>query len=298
MEDLFNSIIAQWGVAGIIIASALYIIIDNFRNKKSSRCSDQKLDEIKTDLSTVKADLDNVKTELPTLKNQMDYFEKSIKFVNDDLNKKIINYNDIILGQIDDIKSDISNSPQYIIEELDTRAYNLSMHHNDQMVNQIKIAPQIHSIMGDYMERIGCDHMFLGLFHNGTSSISGVPFYKFDIVAEKFNPVGCAQDYEFGHMYKDVDILRHNKLPIELIQNKKVFYRINDDQTSELSSVDDILYRRMIGGGIKQIALTTIQKDKHMPIGFVGCVKFDQKTINFKELERCTEEISRIYNAD
>ena len=92
------------------------------------------------------------------------------------------------------------------------------------MINQISIAPKIHKVMGKYIDRIGCDHIFLGWFHNGTSSISGVPFYKFDLVAEKFNPTTNPKDYEFGHMYKDVDILRHNKLPIELIQNKKIYH--------------------------------------------------------------------------
>ena len=289
MEQLFSSIFAQWGVAGIVVAAALYIIVDNFKNKKTSKCSDQKLDDIKQGL-------DNVKSEIPTLKTKMEYFENSLKYINTDLNKKIENFNNIILEQIDNIKDDINNNPHSIIQELDTRAYNLSMLHNDQMVNQIKIAPQIHEIMSDYIDRVGCDHMFLGLFHNGTSSISGVPFYKFDIVAERFNPTGCPQDYEFGHMYKDVDILRHNKLPIELIQNKHAYYRINDDNSSELSNVDDILYRRMIGGGIKQIALTIIQKENQIPIGFVGCVQFDQENINFKELERCASEINQIYN--
>ena len=291
MEQLFSSIFAQWGVAGIVVAAALYIIVDNFKNKKSSKGTDQKLDDIK-------CGLDNVKSEIPAIKTKMEYFENSLKYINTDLNKKIENFNNDIKNQIEDIKSDIVNNPQSILDELDNRAYNLTVRHNTQMVNQIRIAPRIHDVMGDYIDRIGCDHIFLALFHNGTSSITGVPFYKFDIVAEKFNPTGCPRDYEFGHMYKDVDILRHNKLPIELIQNKKAYYRINDDQTSELSTVDDILYRRMIGGGIKQIALTILQKGSQSPIGFIGCVQFDQEPINFKELEMCAEEINNIYSVN
>lgn len=163
------------------------------------------------------------------------------------------------------------------------------------MIDQISIAPKIHNIMSNYIDRIGCDHMFLGWFHNGTSSISGVPFYKFDIVAEKFKPQTNPNDYEFGHMYKDVDILRHNKLPIELIQNKKVYYKIDKDKKSELSDVDDILYRRMVGSGIHQIALNLIQDSNEIPIGFVGCVCFDLDNINFDELQNCAKEIHEIY---
>ena len=42
MEQLFSSIFAQWGVAGIVVAAALYIIVDNFKNKKSSKGTDKK----------------------------------------------------------------------------------------------------------------------------------------------------------------------------------------------------------------------------------------------------------------
>lgn len=288
MEELFGSIFAQWGAVGIIFAIAVYIIIDNINHKKTSKISDTKLDDINDKISTVRL-------EIPLIKNKIEFLENSIDRTNSNLNNKIDDYNNCISKRVTSLEKMIDNNPKNIISELDTRAYNLAIRHNQQMIDQISIAPKIHNIMSDYIDRIGCDHMFLGWFHNGTSSISGVPFYKFDIVAEKFKPQTNPNDYEFGHMYKDVDILRHNKLPIELIQNKKVYYKIDKDKKSELSDVDDILYRRMVGSGIHQIALNLIQDSDEIPIGFVGCVCFDLDNINFDELQNCAKEIHEIY---
>ena len=289
MDQLFGNIFAQWGAVGIVFIIAIYIIVDSVKNKKSSKESDSKLDDIKDSLLTVQS-------EIPAINTKMEYLEKSITRVDVNLNDKIDDYNESVTKRVEKLEDKIDKNPQHIISELDTRAYNLAVQHNQQMIDQITIAPKIHKIMSDYIDRIGCDHIFLGWFHNGTSSISGVPFYKFDIVAEKFKPTSNPQDYEFGHMYKDVDILRHNKLPIELIQNKKVYYKIDSDNKSELSEVDDILYRRMVGSQIHQIALNLIQDNSEIPTGFVGCVCFDLDEINFKELNNCANEINKIYH--
>ena len=289
MEQLFDTIFAQWGAVGVVFAIAAYIIIDNIKNRKSTKISESKLDDIKENLISVKS-------EIPTINIKMEYLENTINDVKTCLNERIDNYTDDITSRVNDLKDKIDKNPQHIISELDTRAYNLSVLHNQQMINQISIAPKIHKVMGKYIDRIGCDHIFLGWFHNGTSSISGVPFYKFDLVAEKFNPTTNPKDYEFGHMYKGVDILRHNKLPIELIQNKKIYYKIDLDSKSELSEVDDILYRRMVGSGIHQIALNLIQDSNGVSAGFVGCVCFGLNKINFDELKNCANEINQIYN--
>ena len=289
MEQLFDTIFAQWGAVGVVFAIAAYIIIDNIKNRKSTKISESKLDDIKENLISVKS-------EIPTINIKMEYLENTINDVKTCLNERIDNYTDDITSRVNNLEDKIDKNPQHIISELDTRAYNLSVLHNQQMINQISIAPKIHKVMGKYIDRIGCDHIFLGWFHNGTSSISGVPFYKFDLVAEKFNPTTNPKDYEFGHMYKDVDILRHNKLPIELIQNKKIYYKIDLDSKSELSEVDDILYRRMVGSGIHQIALNLIQDSSGVSAGFVGCVCFGLNKINFEELKNCANEINQIYN--
>lgn len=289
MDQLFGNIFAQWGAVGVVFIIAIYIIVDSIKNKKTSKESDSKLDDIKESLL-------DVRVEIPAIKSKVEYLENSMHQVNTSLNNKIDDYHTSVTKRVENLENKIDQSPQHIISELDTRAYNLAVRHNKQMIDQIAIAPKIHKVMGDYIDRIGCDHIFLGWFHNGTSSISGVPFYKFDIVAEKFKPKSNPQDYEFGHMYKDVDILRHNKLPIELIQNKKVYYKIDSNNNSELSDVDDILYRRMVGSQIHQIALNLIQDSSEIPVGFVGCICFDLDEINFKELHNCANEINKIYN--
>ena len=278
MEQVFESIIAQWGAVGIILAVAVYIIIDSVKNKKSNKTADNKLDNIIDNIS-------NIKIESSAIKNRLEFVEKKMDLVDDNLTQRI-----------EILEDSINKNPQHIINELDLRAYNLSIQHNQKMMQQISIAPKIHEVLNHFIDKIGCDHIFLGWFHNGTSSISGVPFYKFDIVAEKFHPNQNPKDYEFGHMYKDVDILRHNKLPIELIQNNYIHYIIDENRNSELSNVDDILYRRMIGSDINQIALNIIKDINDNPIGFVGCITFDVKKLNFNELKNCANEIKKIYD--
>lgn len=277
MDQFFTAVFTQWGSVGVLLSIAVYIIVDNIKNRKINKVSEEKLDDIKDSLL-------KVKSEIPTINTKIEYLEKTIARVDNNLNLKV-----------EKIEELIDKNPQHIINELDLRAYNLASQHNKQMINQIQIAPQIHEIMGKYIDRIGCDHMFLGWFHNGTSSISGVPFYKFDIVAEKFNPIKNPQDYEFGHMYKDVDILRHNKLPIELIQNKKIYYKIDPDNKSDLFETDDILYRRMVAGHMKQLAINVLQDQSETPIGFIGCICFEEDDIDFKELQNCAYEIIQIY---
>ena len=291
MEQIAGSIITQYGALGMLLVIMGYVIVDWIKSRKSDKASDKKLNDIITNVTDIKQDI-------PIIKNKIEYVDERVDMIKDNLDEKIDMYNDAVTARIDALETTIQNNPQHVIDVLDNRAYNLSQQHNQQMINQIMIAPKIHNVMGDYINRIGCDHIFLGWFHNGTSSITGMPFYKFDIVAEKFHPESNSKDYEFGHMYKDVDILRHNKLPIELIQNKEIYYNIDfskpDNPVSNLSSMDDILYRRMVGNGIHQIALRLISTDNGSPTGFVGCVQFDDKTLNLKELSNCAEDIADI----
>jgi hypothetical protein len=127
------------------------------------------------------------------------------------------------------------------------------------------------------------------------SSITGIPYYKFDIIAERFRPDKVDRDIEFAFMYKDADLLRHDLLPSELVQKGVVHYTIDPDGTSVLEEIDNIIYRRMVGRDIKQLAVSILCDPTGTPSGFVGCVRYDYEKIDLFELKECGRELEADY---
>lgn len=168
--------------------------------------------------------------------------------------------------------------------------------HPKQFLDRIKLGPQIHKTLNTFRARINADHIFVGSFHNGNESLTGIPYYKFDIIAEKFRPDKVERDIEFAFMYKDADLLRHDLLPTEVVQTGMVHYIIDEDGHSPLEDIDDIIYRRMCGRGIKQLAIALLRDPSNgMPSGFVGCVRYDYDKIDLHELNDCGRELESIY---
>lgn len=289
MDNIIHDIITQYGVLGVIVILAGYIIWDKISSSKSGVDVDEKLDDIKTDINDIKVDI-------PVMSQKISLIEKEVLITNEKFDEKIEFLETKINNKIENLENRIKEQPNHVIQALNVQSQRQHDNHNKQMMNQIHLAPKLHKAMGEYVKRVGCDHMFLGSFHNGTTSLSGIPYYKFDIVAEKFKPEMVCRDCEFGHMYKDVDILRHDKLPTILMQNEQIHYIINKDKTSELSEIDDILYRRMCGRDIKQLAINILHDPNGIPMGFIGCVKYDYNDLNLSELSNCAYEIEIIYN--
>lgn len=288
MEEIIDSVYAQWGVFSIIVLAAGYIIFDNIKNNKNKNNANTKLDSIIEDMSDIKANI-------PSLKQQIQLVEKEVEIVNQKVDEKIDFYVENMSYRIGKLEEKMDRQPLDIVDKLDMRALEATVKHNKQMINQITLAPKLHKIMSQYSDRIKCDHIFLGLFHNGTSSTTGIPFYKFDIVAEKFNPKKIKRDVEFAHMYKDMDILRHDRLPIELVQNEYVHYVIDENNQSSLMDIDDMLYRRMVGRDIKQLAINLLHDKTGNPLGFIGCVKYNYDELDFNELKNCAIELEKTY---
>ena len=72
-------------------------------------------------------------------------------------------------------------------------------------------------------------------------------------------------------------------------------YIIDENGKSELSEIDDVIYRRMIGRDIKQLAVHVIRDEKGKPTGFVGCTRYDYESIDLSELKTCAKELEIIY---
>ena len=169
--------------------------------------------------------------------------------------------------------------------------------HPKQFLDRLKLGPQLHKTLNAFRARINADHIFIGSFHNGNESITGIPYYKFDIIAERFRPDKVERDIEFAFMYKDADLLRHDLLPSEVVQMGTVHYIIEKDGSSNLEDIDNIIYRRMIGRDIKQLAISLLRDPNNgTPSGFVGCVRYDYEKIDLQELKDCSVELENVYS--
>lgn len=199
-------------------------------------------------------------------------------------------------SSISEIKSSINSINTRLNDYISTSAVTITKpSHTKQFLDRLKLGPQLHATLNTFRTRINADHIFIGSFHNGNESITGIPYYKFDIIAERFRPDKIERDCEFAHMYKDADLLRHDMLPSEVVQIGTAHYIIDEDGNSPLSDVDDIIYRRMIGRDVKQLAISLLRDPSGTPSGFVGCVKYDYEEMDIQELRVCGIELEHIY---
>ena len=268
MSDVVKLII-ETGSYGLVLLLAAWIIYDYIKNKSK----DKKTTDGSSDL------------------------KKEIKEM---LNDKM----EIINTSINAIGTRVSNLETAFIE-LKSQPCNPSItinnkpSHPKQFLDRLKLGPQIHKTLNTFRARINADHIFIGSFHNGNESITGIPYYKFDIIAEKFRRDKVEDDCEFAHMYKDAELLRHDLLPTEVIQMGVVHYIIDENNDSSLAEIDDIIYRRMLGRGIKQLAICLLRDpNDQTPSGFVGCVRYDYENIDLHELRDCGLELEAVYAAN
>ena len=70
---------------------------------------------------------------------------------------------------------------------------------------------------------------------------------------------------------------------------------IDENGNSVLADIDDIIYRRMVGRNIKQLAITLLRDPEGTPSGFVGCVRYDYEDIDLHELKDCGIELENVY---
>lgn len=213
-----------------------------------------------------------------------------VKNVIDDSIKEIKESINSISERVNGLEKNINNLP--VVSTNDTP---VKPSHPKQFLDRLKLGPQLHKTLNNFRNRINADHIFIGSFHNGNESITGIPYYKFDIIAERFRPDKVDRDIEFAFMYKDADLLRHDLLPSEVVQRGVVHYVIEENGNSPLADIDDIIYRRMCGRDIKQLAISLLRDPEGTPSGFVGCVRYDYDEIDLHELRDCGLELENVY---
>lgn len=263
MENIVT-LVTELGSFGLLLGLAGFIIYSYIKNQSALKNSNN----------------DDIKELKQLMKDNTADIKKSIDAVN---------------NRVDSLEINVSTNINAVNARLHTLENCGKTSHPKQFLDRLKLGPQLHKTLNMFKARINSDHIFIGSFHNGNESITGIPYYKFDIIAERFRPDKVDRDVEFAHMYKDADLLRHDLLPSEVVQRGIVHYVIDEDGKSELADVDDIIYRRMLGRDIKQLAVSLLRDPSGTPSGFVGCVRYDYEDIDLQELKDCATELENIY---
>ena len=266
MESIV-ALITELGSFGLLLGLAGFIVYNYIKNSNLSN------------------------NDIVNLENLTKTVENNYKSLNLSLTK--------IETKVDNLKSNTESEIKEIYKNINdikqSTNIDIKTSHTKQFSDRLKLGPQLHKALNRFRSRINADHIFIGSFHNGNESLTGIPYYKFDIIAERFRPDKVNRDLEFAFMYKDADLLRHDTLPAEVVQNTTVHYVIDKDGNSPLSDIDDIIYRRMIGRDIKQLAVSLLRDPSGTPSGFVGCVRYDYENIDLSELRECGIELEQIY---
>lgn len=274
MNELISQFITEWGTFGAVLLGIGYLIYDNWKTNKTRKSNK---DETVSIVKSLDGKLDNLNDRIDIIDTKVDDFKAQVNTRFKLMDDKIV---ELPNAQISKMESDNANKKQV---------------HLKQMDDLMKLGPKLHRIIQSTNNTVGSDHIFVGSFHNGNSNLTGIPYYKFDIIAERFSPIKVARDTEFAHMYKDADILRFDTLPTLLEQHGTVHFEVPAEGEVGLAEFDDIIWRRMRGRGIRQIALCLTRDSKGTPSGFVGVVKYNMDKLNLEYLEQCARELEDIY---
>ena len=268
MGSLLHDIIINWGLSGIAAAAAIYLIWENFKRNKEiedhiiSR-TDHAIAERKDNTNTIIQSISNLDHKVDNIDNKVGTTIERVDKIEDRLDR---------------------SSNWHVNNEL------------EGLNSTISIAPTIYNIIGNYMDDIQADHIAIGMLHNGVFGITNLPFYKYDILMEKFSPIRHPNDKELCRLYKNAELSLHNKLPGALIQDKEIYFDLTDEANRNLfSDMDDMMYHRCTHIGIKYIMFTLLQDASNNPIGFCTAYSFD-KPIRSQQMKEMTKILSQLYS--
>ena len=274
MDSIITQFINEWGGIGLLLFCVGYLCYDNWKSNKAGR-SDKTT--ILTAVNSMGDKIDNLYDKINIVDTKVEEFKQQVD------------------TKFDLVDQKIDNMPMANLQHLECRDNQRQQTHLKQLDDLMKLGPKLHRIIQEANNKIGADHIFVGSFHNGNSNVSGIPYYKFDIIAERFSPIKVPYDCEFAHMYKDSDILRYDTLPILLVQQGLIHFVVPADGDIDIANYDDIIWRRMRGRKIRQIALRLTRDSKGSPSGFVGVVKYNMDKLDLNYLESCGKDLEEIY---
>ena len=297
MDQVISELISTWGTFGLIIVVAGFIIYDKIIKKDNSPApKEAKNDGLYTKDDMIYESLKDIKDSLET---NVLVINSNINHLKEDVYEKIDNLDESVDEKLAYMESRINNIP---IDEV-KKIIELDKHkkkedndaHKKAWDDLVRLGDKIHDTLIEYTKSINCQHLFVGSFHNGSKSLTGVPYLKLHIIREVYHPNDFHDlDHDFAPLYKDCDLTLLGKLPKMLVQNKLLYFNVND-YNSEMLKYDQIVARRMLGLGIKQIALHVTMED-NKPSGFVGCIRYDDNKMDIENLKICVKELEIIHN--
>ena len=80
-----------------------------------------------------------------------------------------------------------------------------------------------------------------------------------------------------------------------MLELRNISFEVPKEGSTNMQDYDDIIWRRMRGRGICQIALRLTRDSKGSPSGFVGVVKYDYSKLSLEHLENCGRDLEEIY---
>lgn len=295
MEQAISEIIRNWGTFGLIVVLLGFIIYDKFIKKQSTSTNSGKYDKDDLIYESLKDIKDSLETNVENINNNVDSIKTSLE-------TKIFNLETNFNTQISEINTKVNSIPlenvKQIVEEYRIQEQEEYINgHSKALLDAARLGEHIQETLLNYTKEINCQHIFIGSFHNGSNSLTGIPYIKFNIIIEVYNPDDIHKDdHDFAPVYKDCDLTSLGKLPRALIQQKLVYYEFDEKNNSDMFNYDQIIPRRMIGLGIKQLALHVTQEN-NKPSGFVGCVRYDNEKMDLAALKLCVKDLEQIHNS-
>ena len=252
------------------------VIVNNDKSQGIYSKEDLIYDAVKDLQSTVK----NISNKLNEVNSDLNIFKE-------ETNKQFA----YIDGRLEETQVDAIVKGYTKIEEI--------KYENEQkmFIDSLRLGEEAFKVLKDYTTKINCTHIFVASFHNGSNSLTGAPYFKFDIIKEAFHPTDIqSNDHPFEDVYRNNHLTLYDKLPLALINEGMLYFNLDDPKSKTLmEKLDRIIISRMQGFGIKQIALH-VTYDGDLVSGFVGCVKYDNEELNLEQLKLCVKELEMIYS--
>lgn len=281
MNDILAEIIREWGILGAVVFGIGWLIWDNKKTSKSRKADSSSIEKNFKILET------HITDQVGLVEKKIDLVDHKVDCVEENLHEKI-----------NTLADRVDNIPVANVEAMYKRKGDDEVAHVKQIEDLMLLGGKLHETMKKYTRLINTDHIFIGSFHNGNSNLSGIPFCKFDIISECYGDKKVKHDHEFAPVYKDSDILRYGSLFSVIFQSGHILFKVDPHGQNDLAQYEDIIWRRMAGLGIKQMAVKVLKDPDNVPSGFVGCVRYDDKEMNMDMLVQCGTELEHIYSVN
>lgn len=273
MNEIVLELISQFGISGVILALVGYIAYNGYKSNLRKEAGEDNPSIIRKLIEQVNSKLDSLET------RENDFEKKIMEHADQSAEDRIDLHNR--LNDMENTLNELKNP-----DSIDIEARNIAI--------LSKRYPMIHKILGNSMDDIGCDHIAIGHVHNGSKGITGIPFIKCTIVAERYDPIKNPEDIELGAKYKGEDLMRHNLLPMAVMQHDYVHFDVYEG--SPLMELDLVTYQQCLKRGIKELAFHSLKSRDGLVFGFLICYSFKSGELNAAEIKQTATLLEEVYS--